>query len=128
MYKKYVQLRVWNDRHNKWFYYDRPGNHLGMINIHSEEANEVTNSEGNTGSAIVYILILILWLFAAYRFWLVWAYKLNYDEVINYSIYLVLFGFVRSSRNANVRKFVCLDKTCLEDTIFIFCFRFIMMS
>ena len=44
---------------------------------------KMSNLEGDTGSAIVYILILILWLFAAYRFWLVWAYKLNYDEVIN---------------------------------------------
>ena len=44
----------------------------------------MSNLEGDTGSAIVYILILILWLFAAYRFWLVWAYKLNYDEVINF--------------------------------------------
>ena len=45
--------------------------------------NKVHHSEGDTGSVVVYILILILWLFAAYRFWLVWAYKLNFDEVIN---------------------------------------------
>ena len=36
---------------------------------------------GHTGGAVVFMLVLLLWLYAAYRLWIVWAYKLNFEQV-----------------------------------------------
>ena len=38
--------------------------------------------EGHTGSAVVFVLVILLWLYASYRLWVVWEYKLNFEQVM----------------------------------------------
>lgn len=42
--------------------------------------------EGETGSSVVFFLVILLWLFAAARFWHVWANKLNFEKVASNEI------------------------------------------
>ena len=60
--------RSWDARRNKWYYHTIPGMEEEM--------------EGHTGSAVVFVLVVLLWLYASYRLWVVWEYKLNFEQVL----------------------------------------------
>ena len=34
-----------------------------------------------TGTGFVFFLVFLLWIFAAYRLWIVWSSKLNFEKV-----------------------------------------------
>ena len=46
------------------------------------------SSEGSTGSVVVALLIILLWLYSVYRLWLVWVNKLNFDGVTNITLFI----------------------------------------
>ena len=53
--------------------------------------------EGETGSGAVFFLVILLWLFAAARFWHVWANKLNFEKVASNGIHLKINNFEKVS-------------------------------
>ena len=58
-------FRQWNYREHAWYYHDLPS----------------TTTQGYTGSVVVAVLIILLWLYSVYKLWLVWINKLNFDGV-----------------------------------------------
>ena len=51
---------------------------LSLVELSVVQEGELA---GHTGGAVVFMLVLLLWLYAAYRLWIVWAYKLNFEQV-----------------------------------------------
>ena len=37
--------------------------------------------QGNTGTVVAAMLIIMLWLYSVFKLWLVWINKLNFDGV-----------------------------------------------
>ena len=65
LYFKSCIKRYWNHRKKAWYFHT--------------PTNFTTAQEGYTGSSIVVILILLLWIFSLYRLWVVWVETLNFD-------------------------------------------------
>ena len=49
--------------------------------------------EGYNGSGVVIFLVILLWMFAAYRFWIVWTTTLNFEEVKNKKRFNFIISF-----------------------------------
>ena len=60
-------FREWNHREQQWYYHDLPNTNI----VHN----------GYTGSSIVVLLIILLWLYSLYRLWIVCVNTLNFDGV-----------------------------------------------
>ena len=79
------QYREWNERRHKWFYYDVQGKNYGMFGdlaalVQPNLICYITLGE-ETGTGFVFFLVFLLWIFAAYRLWIVWSSKLNFEKV-----------------------------------------------